>query len=80
MSIINSVVTQITLNGDGTVRIREEHTFDTGEKRNFRYNSPLGEDYDFVIAASNKFDDRNYEHCQKNVCKICTYLTGISWS
>lgn len=40
MPIISSVVAQVTLNGDGSVRVREEHTDHTGEVWMERYNTP----------------------------------------
>lgn len=51
MTITDRIVAQTTLNGDGSTRVREEHTFHTGDVRHYRYDAETGLDYNLALPV-----------------------------
>lgn len=50
MPIESSVVAQTTLNGDGSIAVREEHTFHNSVKRHFRYDAMGGANHSLSLS------------------------------
>lgn len=51
MAIISSTVAQTTLNGDGSIAVREEHTFHNDVKRPWRYDALDGADHSLLLPS-----------------------------